>query len=234
MSSPFKNTTTNIKEFLTFNYAERRGILVLVVLIMLTETGNALLPQFIKHETFDMSEFELEVKQFEANLARLDSIEKQKKTIFTEKKQFPKQVTYQKKAFAERPPLMVEINTADSSQLIKLYGIGPGFARRILTYRGMLGGFFSSDQLLEVYGMDTSRFNGFIDNITIDSSAVKKINVNEADFKTLLRHPYLDYETVKLIFNYREYAGPILNADTLRKVIAYDPMWEAFKNYANY
>jgi DNA uptake protein ComE-like DNA-binding protein len=233
MKSPIRNTTSSIKEFFTFNYAERRGIMVLVVMIMLTESVNALLPRFIQQEEADMSAFEKEVRQFEAALARADSLDKIKK-IDTEKKQFPVQATYKKKAFAERPPLIVEVNTADSTQLIKLYGIGPGFARRILTYRAMLGGFFSASQLLEVFGMDTSRLNGFIENISIDTNAIDKINVNEADFKTLLRHPYLDYETVRLIFNYREYIGPILNADSLRKVIAYDPMWEAVRPYIEY
>jgi len=130
--------------------------------------------------------------------------------------------------------MMIEINTADSLQLLKLYGIGPSYAGRILKYRGMLGGFFSIDQLLEVYGMDSIRFEGILKNIQVDASLLKCLDINEAAFKTLLHHPYLDYETVKSICNYREYTGPITCPDTLRKVIAYDPMFEKVKHYIGY
>ncbi|MEE4256097.1 MAG: helix-hairpin-helix domain-containing protein [Bacteroidales bacterium] len=238
----FRSLKEGVKGYLTFNYAERRGIMVLIVLILLTESVNALLPVLVKEESCDMSQFKEEIKAFEAALNAPDTLKKyetrktkyEKRSAKYEKEQFPKQSSYTKKAFAERPPLMIEINTADSALLVRLYGIGPSFARRILKYRGMLGGFFSTEQLLEVYGMDSSRYNGILENIHVDTSQISKIPVNEADFKTLLQHPYLDYETVKLIVNYRDHVGPITCSDTLRKVIAYDPMWEAFRRYANY
>ena len=46
---------------------------------------------------------------------------------------------------------LVEINTADTNQLIELPGIGPAFARGIVKYRDRLGGFRSLDQLNEVW-----------------------------------------------------------------------------------
>jgi DNA uptake protein ComE-like DNA-binding protein len=169
-----------------------------------------------------------------AALRAPDTLQQKKPVQDKDQEHYPKHHTYSKKAFAERPPVMIEINTADSAQLVRLYGIGPSFAARILKYRGMLGGFFSCEQLLEVYGMDSTRYNGLKSNIRVDASSIQKIAVNEADFRTLLRHPYLDYETVKLIVNYREYTGAITCSDTLRKVIAYDPMWEVFRHYAGY
>ena len=235
MSSIKRSIKENIKGYFTFNYAERRGIMVLIMLIMVVESVNALLPEFIKRESIDMTAFEEEIVKFEAMLNQPDTVKKlpayEKAPI---SKQYPKQYTYNKKAFAERPPLMIEINTADSAQLVKLYGIGPSFAGRILKYRGMLGGFFSIEQLLEVYGMDSVRYTGIQKNVKADASKIIRINVNEAEFKALLRHPYLDYETVKLICNYREYSGPITCSDTLRKVIAYDPMYEKVKPYIEY
>ena len=51
------------------------------------------------------------------------------------------------------PPVVVEINTADSAELMRLNGIGASFSRRIVKYRNLLGGFISKEQLLEVYGM---------------------------------------------------------------------------------
>ena len=44
----------------------------------------------------------------------------------------------------------IDINTADSAAWVALNGIGPGFAKRIMTYREKLGGFYQVDQLKEV------------------------------------------------------------------------------------
>ncbi len=41
----------------------------------------------------------------------------------------------------------VELNSADSTKLIQLAGIGSVFAKRILKYRDLLGGFYSTAQL---------------------------------------------------------------------------------------
>ena len=102
----------------------------------------------------------------------------------------------------------VEINRADSSELTNLYGIGPVYASRIVKFRNLLGGFYKPEQLLEVYGMDSVRYKGFIGDIIIDTTAIVKINLNTAGFRDLLRHPYLDYEEVRSIINFRDYHGP--------------------------
>ena len=234
MRSLFKHISEQSKSYLTFNYAERRGIMVLVMLILLAEGVNAFLPTLIEKETFDTSDFEEDIRQFEIALSQADTLVRKTYTRKqTSKTQFPN-YTYKKKAAPAKPPMMIEINTADSAQLVGLYGIGAVFADRILKYRGLLGGFFTPGQLLEVYGMDSIRYEQFIDHVTIDTSFIERIMVNEAEFKTLLRHPYLDYETVKSIVNYIRDSGPITCHDTLRVVIGYDPMFEKVKHYISF
>jgi len=103
----------------------------------------------------------------------------------------------------------IDINKADSTRLLDLYGIGPVFAGRITKYRNLLGGFYSCEQLLEVYGMDSTRYRGFTDRICIDSIGMTKLNINTAGFRELLRHPYLDYEHVRLLVRYRDKSGPL-------------------------
>ncbi len=237
MSFLLKNIWEGVKSYLTFNYAERRGIMVLVLLILLVEGGGLILPAMITPEKPDLSDFEEELEVFSLSLSAPDTLAEKKKewrTTNSYKKPYPKRPTYAKKASAGKPPMMIEINTADSLQLTRLYGIGPSFAGRILKYRGMLGGFFSPEQLLEVYGMDSLRYEGFKEHIRVDTSFIRKIPVNTAEFRDLLRHPYLDYETVKLIVNHRDRVGPICCEDSLRSVIAFDPMWEVFRYYAEY
>jgi competence protein ComEA len=97
----------------------------------------------------------------------------------------------------------VELNTADSLSLVALHGIGPGFARRILKYRSVLGGFVSVAQLQEVYGFPEELYEKIKGEVEVDAAHVKRINLNTDDFKTVNRHPYLSYELTKVIFNQR-------------------------------
>lgn len=53
---------------------------------------------------------------------------------------------------------IVDLNTADSLTLIKVPGIGASFAHRIISLRNRLGGFYTVEQLQEVYGMDEDKY----------------------------------------------------------------------------
>ncbi len=103
----------------------------------------------------------------------------------------------------------VDLNLADSVKLLQLKGVGSVFAQRIVKYRTSLGGFVSKDQLLEIYGMDSTRVKQFYNSAFLTAVDVKLKYVNHDEFKVLLRHPYLDYEQVKSIVNFREAVGPI-------------------------
>ena len=126
-----------------------------------------------------------------------------------------------------RKPKILEINSADSLALLDLPGIGPSFSKRIIKYRQMLGGFVSTGQLAEVYGMDSARLAGFIHLVRVDTTGIRKLDLNKATFKELLAHPYLEYEQVKAIVRFRDKKGTIgspgelweagILADSLRK-----------------
>lgn len=96
--------------------------------------------------------------------------------------------------------LVIEINSADSLQWLKLRGIGPGYTHRILKYKSLLGGYTSVSQLKEVYNLSDSLYNSIKDNLRVDASLVRKLKVNTVDFKTMVHHPYIKYEGTKCIF----------------------------------
>jgi DNA uptake protein ComE-like DNA-binding protein len=104
--------------------------------------------------------------------------------------------------------LKVELNTADSIQLMKMNGIGKVFAGRILKYRELLGGFYEKEQLLEVYNLSGETYHRIRDNIWVDTLRVKKVRVNFAGYPELLRHPYIKKRHVQAILDYREENGP--------------------------
>ena len=116
----------------------------------------------------------------------------------------------------------IDINSADTTELQSLPGIGPFFARNIVEYRNKLGGFIDKKQLLEVYAFDSTRMSNIENLIIIDSIELRKVKVNTDDFKTILRHPYIEYEDVKKIVNYRESKGMIKDWETYLKVVGRD------------
>lgn len=128
--------------------------------------------------------------------------------------------------------LSFELNTADSLDLVQLYNIGPVIARRILKYRSLLGGYVRREQLREVYGIDSARYNDIAPHLTVDPSRITPIDINTADIDRLKRHPYLDYYQAKAIIRLREekgaYAGvrdilniPIIDSETFTRIEPY-------------
>ena len=129
----------------------------------------------------------------------------------------------------------VDLNTVDSTTLVELPQIGPYTAARIVAYREKLGGFLSKEQLLEVKGMDEARYNVAEPYIVLNETMVRKIDVNRADFKTLVNHPYLSYNQVKRIFNQREKRGMIKNWNQLKTLLEEEepvnPLLESYVSF---
>jgi DNA uptake protein ComE-like DNA-binding protein len=104
---------------------------------------------------------------------------------------------------------MVDMNTADTTILKKVPGIGSAYAKRIVKFRDLLGGFYSVNQLAEIYGMDEERFNALKTWFMADSLQIKKINVNELTMDELNKHPYIDYKQAKVIIQLRKQKGKL-------------------------
>ncbi len=114
---------------------------------------------------------------------------------------------------------IVDLNTVDSTTLVELPQIGPYTAVRIIEFREKLGGFVDKEQLRDVKGMDDARFAAIQPYINVGVVEIRKVDVNRADFKTLVHHPYLSYEQVKRIVNQREKRGMIKNWAQLEELI---------------
>lgn len=105
------------------------------------------------------------------------------------------------------PHTLVDISTADSAQLTIIKGIGPTLASRIVKYRNSLGGFHSTSQLKEIYGLNSTQAEEIVKQCTINSVSLKQISLNTTSFKEMVHHPYLEYEDVKRIFDHKRTTG---------------------------
>lgn len=116
---------------------------------------------------------------------------------------------------------LVELNVADSMQLIAIQGIGPYFARTILYYRKQLSGFYSKQQLLEIPQITPEKFSQIEKYFSVDTNQITKININTCTDKQL-KHPYLKWSQVNTIIKYRNKHGYYRDIDDIKNTSVID------------
>jgi len=119
--------------------------------------------------------------------------------------------------------LIVDLNSADTTELMKVYGLGRGYAKAIVRFRQQTGGFVSVEQLRELYGMSEENFNKISPSCKVNTQLVKKIQVNTASVERLNAHPYLNFYESKAIYEYRRRKGKLRNANELNSIAGLKP-----------
>ena len=128
----------------------------------------------------------------------------------------------------------IDINTADSAAWVALNGIGPGFAKRIITYREKLGGFYQVDQLKEVYGLDSIWVKENKAILKVGAGVYRFLKINQVEWKDF-RHPYLPYGQSKVVLAYRKQHGPLKDFETLQQIQLLDQVaWKRLKPYLSF
>ena len=106
----------------------------------------------------------------------------------------------------------VVLNTADTTQLKMVPGIGSYFARKVVQYGERLGGYVSVDQLDEIenFPLDAK------DYLVIENAQPHKLNVNTLSLNDLKKHPYINFYPARAITDYRRLHGPLKSLQDLR------------------
>lgn len=190
-----KPTTNYLKTYLTFSKGERNGILVLLILLIGILFTIKFLPG--RKPSAGMDDFKVLQQEIDSLFSEPDTLKKAitiKRTIadFTEKIHKKENI---------KP---IEINSADSSDLISLPGIGPVLASRIIKFRKLTGGFYQVDQLLEVYGFQEENYLKAKPYIHIKPENITRLSADTAGFKLMARHPYIGKDKAWQIINLRK------------------------------
>ena len=119
-----------------------------------------------------------------------------------------------------------DLNTADTTQLMQIRGIGAGRAKWVVKYRNQLGGYLREDQLDEVFVLrDAPDLRDSLKKYTfvVPSYAPKPVNVNTASFDEMYLHPYIGKPRARLIVAYRQQHGPFKSMEDLKQVPVLKP-----------
>jgi competence protein ComEA len=125
--------------------------------------------------------------------------------------------------YVKAPPVIIDVNLADTSAFIALPGIGSKLASRIVNFRNKLGGFYSVEQVGETFGLPDSTFQVIKPRLQCAPKAVEKININTADANTLKQHPYIRWNVANAIVQYRQQHGVFSTREQLQQIVLVTP-----------
>ena len=186
------------KDYFSFNKRQRNGILVLASLIAI------LLLYLFLADNFPVQSNPVDFSSFRQELAKAGV-----KSSSAPEKTSPSS-------------LRIDINSADTNLLMTLPKMTSYCAYMITRYRKKLGGYYTTRQLREVWGMDSNMYNALQNSVWADTALVQKININSADIKRLGYHPYIRYYLAKAIVNYRDEHGLFATTAALHIMAAID------------
>lgn len=220
----------NWRDLLYFSQGERRALTLLLCLISISWIILLLTdkqPEQIPKEDTQAIEPVKTAQIIVSNKPEPEKVKTpasgRKNNSFREKKEFYPRGTPNipgRKTFpqTEKYPIgtIIELNAADTTTLKKVPGIGSTFARRIIKYRELLGGFYSVSQLCEVYGIDEERYNSMKSWFSVDVEIICKLFVNQVPIKSLYRHPYINKRQARIIGQLRKQKGKLTGWENLQ------------------
>lgn len=191
-------------------------MVVLVVLILLVLVAPYVYQRFRKDTIINFSGFDAAVVQL-SKAQKTDSLAATKIPVYNNE---PAKAYVSNKL---KPGATIELNAADSAQLTTVHGIGASFAIRIIRYRNRIGGFYKKEQLMEVYELDSTKYAEIKDQLTVNPSAIIKVNINAISFASLRQSPYLSYKQASAIIEYRTQHGNYNSIDDVGNVAIITP-----------
>ena len=110
----------------------------------------------------------------------------------------------------------LNLNTVSMEEIQCVKGIGPAYAKRIIKYRDLLGGYTNVKQLYEVYGMDTVRYQQISPFFELSLDSINTISINTASYRQILKHPYISRSDASAICDYRKLHGKFKSVEDLK------------------
>lgn len=144
---------------------------------------------------------------------------------------YPNQSEYKTRNNFKLQPF--DLNTADTTQLKKIRGIGTKLSARIVNFRNKLGGFAHKGQLAEVYGLSPEVVDSIHKYTFIQPDfAPQPLALNSASLEELRGHPYVGFNLARLIIAYRTQHGGFRNPEEIKNIkLVNEEIYQKLKPY---
>jgi DNA uptake protein ComE-like DNA-binding protein len=143
-----------------------------------------------------------------------DWVQKQQQKKFKQKMTFHHEI--------QRDETLVsttDLNQATLTDFLAIDGVTESISERIIKYRTKLQGFVFADQIMEVWGLDEVIAKKIMKVFSIQTIPdISKININTANFKEVLKTPYIDYDLCVKIFDYRDEVAELQDISELKNI----------------
>ena len=114
----------------------------------------------------------------------------------------------------------VDINKADTTELMHIPGIGTYRANKIVEYRRKLGGFLKAEQVMEACELPDE----ILQWVKVPAEIpVRKVNVNKFSLQRLMNHPYITFYQARAMVEYRKAYGSIKGIEDLKGLEGFTP-----------
>ncbi len=138
----------------------------------------------------------------------------------------------QKNTPSKKLIIKVDLNTSSEEELMTVPGIGAFFAKNIVKTRNELGGFFTLDQLLEVWKVDEQKLEGWKPYLILSPDEVQKININTATTEELAAHKYISWNLANSLVKLRLQKGSYKKVEDVKQsVLMTKELFEKLKPY---
>ncbi len=142
------------------------------------------------------------------------------------------QFAKKKKKYKRKNPKVFDINAGDTTAFMNLHGIGRIYSKRIINFRKSLGGFFTIQQIGDVWGIEDSLFQAIMPYLVVNPSLIQKRNINHMDKDSLNKHPYINWQKSKTILAYKSAHGDYQHMDDFYKLhLLEDDFVDTMKHY---
>lgn len=125
-----------------------------------------------------------------------------------------------------------DVNTADTTVLKMVPGIGSYRARKIVEYRHRLGGYVNVLQVMEACTLPDEVVEWLV---VSEDIGIRKINANTASIQQLTKHPYITFYKARDIVEYRRKNGSFTSvADMVSKKVLTGEEKEKLQHYLEF
>jgi len=125
---------------------------------------------------------------------------------------------YSSRGYIVKRDTIIELNSADTTTLQYIRGIGIYTAKAIIYYRNQLGGYVSPQQIREIKQLQDYKvnFDSIVPHLRAETDSVARLRVNYVGVERLQRHPYLSFTQAKAIYELRRNKFYLKSIDDLR------------------